>query len=170
MVTIYNNYCDWISDNEVMEFLVEDCGMDREDITDSDIYNERRLIEEAYWEDAEYELKKFFNNGNAWLLTGTLSLWDGNHRGGFIFSTFDEFVRCLNDCEYIKIVDDDGHLHVQCSHHDGTNYFEIKELTECGGDWYEANQYDYSDRELHDILWESNMYTKIPHFAERVYG
>ena len=171
MVTIYNNYYGWIDEDEIKQSLI-DCerAEDEDEITDDMIWQEMAFLEETYWDDVRYELEKFFENGNAWLLTGSLGLWSGRARGGFIFNTFDEFTSCLKDCWYIKITDDMGHLEVQCSHHDGTNYYEIKELTDEGCEWYDVNQYSKSDEELHTALWENNEWTKLPHFASRVYG
>lgn len=171
MVTIYNNYYGWIDEDEVRQNLIDCERVDSEDeVTDEMVWDEIADLEAMYWDDMVWELESFFEKGCAWLLTGTIGRWDGNYKGGFIFNTFDEFAKCLKDCDYVKITDDMGHFEIECSHHDGTNYFEVKELTEDGCEWYDVNQYSKSDEELHMWLWESNEWTKLPHFAKRVYG
>ena len=171
MVTIYNNYYGWIDEDEVRQNLIDCERVDSEDeITDEMIRDEIADLAAMYWDDMVWELEAFFEKGCAWLLTGTIGRWDGSYRGGFIFNTFDEFTRCLQDCESIKIVDNDGLLEVTCSHHDGTNHFEIKELTEDGCERYDDNKYDMFDEELHTELWNNDKYTKLPYFATKVYG
>ena len=58
---------------------------------------------------------------------------------------------------------------IKASHHDGTNYAELKELT-CKGSNYAADHRYDSDREVHEKLWNSNFYTRLPHYAHKVWG
>lgn len=55
------------------------------------------------------------------------------------------FYKAMTDCDYFRIYDENGHMYLTCSHHDGTNHFEIKIVTEKG-------------------------YTVLPRFAEKIYG
>lgn len=169
--TLYSNYYGWISEDEIKQELWECEYVDHiDEVTDDMIWDEMHLLEEMYWDDFSYELKHFFDKGNAWLLTGTLGLWDGSCKGGFIFKTFNEFCKCLKDCDYIEITDDKGHLKIKCSHHDGTNYFEIKHISDFGWEWYNNHCYDFYDEELHTKMWNNNFMTSLPHFARDVYG
>ena len=169
--TLYSNYYGWISEDEIKHYLWECEYVDHiDEVTDDMIYEEMYHLEEMYWDDFSYELKHFFDKGNAWLLTGTLGLWDGKCKGGFIFKTFDEFCKCLKDCGYIEITDNKGHLEIKCSHHDGTNHFEIKRISDFGWEWYNNHCYDFYDEELHTKMWNNNFMTSLPHFARDVYG
>ena len=148
--TLYSNYYGWIDEDDIKQELIDCERVENEDeITDEMIWDEMHFLEDIYWQDFRYELEKFFDKGNAWLLTGTLGLWDGKCNGGFIFNTFDEFTRCLKDCDYVEITDEKGHLFVTCSHHDGTNCFEIKRISDFGYEWYNNHCYDFYDEELH---------------------
>ena len=60
---------------------------------------------------------------------------------GIFDETFDEFCKCLKDCGYIEITDNKGHLEIKCSHHDGTNHFEIKRISDFGWEWYNNHCY-----------------------------
>lgn len=168
---LYSNYCGWIDEEEIKQELI-DCERVEceEEIIDEMIYNEMRFLEEMYWDDISYELKHFFDRGDAWLLTGNIDRWDGNYRGGYIFNTFEEFCECLEDCEYIEITDNKGHLEVKCSHHDGTNFYEVKRVSDFGCEWHDNHSWDMCEEELHTKMWNNNFMTSLPHFARDVYG
>ena len=169
--TLYSNYYGWIDEEDVKQELI-DCerAENEEDITDEMIWDEMHCLEEEYWDDFSYELKHFFEKSNAWLLTGSIGRWDGDCRGGYIFNTFEEFCRCFEDCDYIEITDDAGHLEVKCSHHDGTNFYEVKRVSDFGCDWYDNHYWDMNEEELHTKMWNNNFMTSLPHFARDVYG
>ena len=170
--TLYSNYYGWIDEEEIKQELI-DCERVEceEEITDEMIYNEMYELERMYWDDISYELKHFFDKGNAWLLTGSIGRWDGNYRGGYIFNTFEEFCECLKDCDYIEITDNKGHLEVKCSHHDGTNFYEVKRVSDFGYEWYNNHGcYIYDEEKVHTKMWNNNFMTGLPHFARDVYG
>lgn len=168
---LYSNYYGWIDEEEIKRELIDcECVENEDEITDEMIWEEMHFLEDIYWQDFEYELKKFFDEGTAWLLTGTLGLWNGTCNGGFIFNTFDEFTKCLQDCDYVEIYDEKGHLYVNGTHHDGTNCYEIKRVSDFGCEWYDNHSWDMYDEELHTKMWKSNFMTALPHFARDVYG
>ena len=170
--TLYSNYYGWIDEEDIKQTLI-DCERVEceEEITDDMIWNEMHFLEEMYWDDFSYELKNFFDKGNAWLLVGTLGLWDGKCKGGYIFNTYDEFLDCLKDCECWEVVDDKGHLYIKGSHHDGTNFYEVKRISDFGYEWYNNHGcYIYDEEKVHTKMWNNNFMTSLPHFARDVYG
>lgn len=71
-------------------------------------------------------LRKLFA-GETLIAVGHCGTWRGNLPAGKVSDDFDDmFDRMTRDCGYIKIWDENGHLFVECTHHDGTNRFEIK--------------------------------------------
>lgn len=169
--TLYSNYYGWIDDEDLRMSILDSERVDNEEeITDEMIWDEMHFLEEIYWDDIAYELKRFFEKGSAWLLVGTLGLWYGKCRGGYIFHTYDEFLKCLKDCDYWEVVDDKGHLYVNGSHHDGTNCYEIKRVSDFGYEWYDNHSWDMCEEELHTKMWNNNFMTSLPHFARDVYG
>lgn len=169
--TLYSNYYGWISEDEIRQYLWDCEYIDHlDEATDEMIYNEMYELERMYWDDISYELKHFFDKGNAWLLTGSIGRWDGNYRGGYIFNTFEEFCKCFEDCAYIEIVDNKGHLEIKCSHHDGTNFYEVKRVSDFGCEWYDNHSWYMYEEELHAKMWNNNFMTSLPHFARDVYG
>ena len=168
---LYSNYYGWISEDEIKRYLWDCEYIDHLDEATNDmIYDAMYELERMYWDDFSCELKGFFDKGDAWLLTGSIGRWDGNYRGGYIFNTFEEFCKCLKDCDYIEITDNKGHLEIKCSHHDGTNFYEIKRVSDFGYEWYDNHSWDMYEEELHTKMWNNNFMTALPHFARDVYG
>lgn len=130
------------------------------------------------WDDERTSLESFFDKPNTtWLLMGTLGLWNGNFAGGFTFEAFNEmFLKAAKDCDCWSLWDENGHFYLKCSHHDGTNMFEIRKVTEAGQELLENWEYsdsedplyNYSEQELHNRIWEQ--YSELPHYAHNVYG
>lgn len=132
--TIYNNYDLWETypDEDVKEWLIDN-GYEEDEITDNMIIEQRYFQDECDWEWAKENLEEFFRNGNKWILVGQVGRWDGIYRAGTIFDTFDDFFyKATDDCDYIHFYDENGHLYLTCSHHDGTCHYEIKEVTDKG--------------------------------------
>lgn len=123
--------CEWIDDDE--------------EITDDMLWSWRYEESETDWEAERENLDAFFQ-GKTVEFSGMVGVWHGTYgikpeRGEF-WQLFD---RALRDCDYWKIYDENGHLYLKCSHHDGTHNFEIKVVTDKG-------------------------YTVLPRFMEKHYG
>ena len=169
--TLYSNYYGWISEDEIRQYLWDCEYIDHlDEATDDMVYDTMYELERMYWDDISYELKHFFDKGDAWLLTGSIGRWDGNYRGGYIFNTFEEFCKCLKDCDYIEITDNKGHLEVKCSHHDGTNFYEVKRVSDFGCEYFGTHSWELSLEEVFTKMWNNNFMTSLPHFARDVYG
>lgn len=96
----------------------------------------------------------------------------GSGEGGMVIDTpmksFQDFISKIGkDCDYFKIGWDKvrGNLKVICTHHDGTNFYEVKELTESGArayqDWsYSSRFTDLSRRGITEKIWNSKTYSK----------
>ena len=172
---IYDNYYlyETYPDEEIIENLIEN-GIDKDDITDERIWDTRYFWDELDWDNAHYDLKDFFNNTNKkWIIMGTVGLWTGNHKAGIIFKDFDKmFYDATKDCDYIKFYDKNGHFYFECSHHDGTNYFEIKEITQKGVEYLERWEDNWDDKRSEEYVHTQifNRYSRLPNFVNKVYG
>ena len=132
-------------------------------------------MNDVYWEDEREILNRFFDGSKQYLIRGYMGRWDGTHAAGHVFDDFDEmFYQAARDCDYWKIWDENGHLYFKCSHHDGTNLFEIKRLTQKGADFLEKWENNFGDfrttKEAHGIIWNSNFFSGLPYYARAVYG
>ena len=165
---IFNNY-DQPSDEEIIAQLLDE-GHEREDIDDELIWNRRYLDEELNWDEAKYELTKFFE-GKTVGFFGSLGLWDGVHKGGMIGEFWNVYYKAIKHCDYIKIYDENGHLYLTCSHHDGTNHFEIKVLTDKGVQYNKNWEYSNDKRTKYDCHTQIfNRYSVLPRYAQTVYA
>lgn len=169
---IYNNYNLEEMYNDCREYLLEDHEPD--EITDEMIWNEIYFQDRCNWED-EHERLKGWICGYHFMIRGHVGRWNGRHAAGHVFKEFDEiFYKAVQDCDYWKIWDENGHLYLQCSHHDGTNIFEIKRITEKAVAMLDEWSYNIKDtrteQEMHDIIWNCNFFSGLPHFAHKVYG
>lgn len=174
---IFSNYYDSDREKATREFLLEEYGKDNgwetiDDIPDSEVFEEMNFIESEEWENVKSELENFFEDEEI-LVIGTVGRWNGTYSAGKVIS-YDELHKCWSDCYYVEIYDEDGHMHINASHHDGNNHFEVKILTEKGRDYYSRWNENWNDsrseQEIHTKLAESSRYTHIPHFAREVYG
>lgn len=171
---IYSNFYDeWCTEEDARMYLFETSAEEEgweteEDIPDDRVWDQICIQEEFGWDDEKVELKRFFDGGE-WILQGSLGLWNRRARGGFIFSSFDELSRAWDDCDYIRLYDENGHFFIDAAHHDGTNCYEAKRLTGKGKEYVENHMYD-SDEEVHDVVFNSNFFSALPHYAHKVYG
>lgn len=167
---IYSNYdLDEMYD-DARAFLEETA---EEEPTEAEIWNEIYFLSASYWDDEHEQLKKHLTG--PLLLMGSVGLWTGKHAAGDVFNDFDEaFSAATQECDYWKLWDENGHLYLKCSHHDGTNLFEIKRLTSRGSALLDNWNYNYDDprpeETIHSIIFSSNLFSALPHFAHIVYG
>lgn len=141
-----------------------------DDIPDSEVTRMVYDREEWDWDDFKAEFEHYIQNtGYGLLMVGDVGTWRGSVEGGCYVHKFGDLYKFWKDCDYIKVYDEGGHLYVKASHHDGNNYAELKELTAKGSDYANEHYWD-NDREVHKKLWNSNFYTRLPHYAHKVWG
>ena len=173
--TIYNNYSLWETypDSEVKEMLLES-GYEEDEITEDAMWKYRYTQDEFDWECEKERLVDFFiENGNKWMIFGEVGRCDGVYKAGTLFDTFDDFFYdAAKDCDYINFYDENGHLYLTCSHHDGTCHYEIKEVTDKGLQYLNNWEENWNDKRTEQYVHTQifNRYSRLPRFAERVYG
>lgn len=102
---------------------------------------------EAYWEwigdmirndiDDFFDNLKYSSSGKSpVVISGNLGLWYGRPRiENTICDDIESAIRkCWGGCDDIEVVLEDGVLHVNAMHHDGTNCFEVRPLTGRGAE------------------------------------
>ena len=167
--TIYNNYNLW---EDSKDDAIETLKANDITITDSAIWEEIYNQDEYDWIGIKDDLERFFNGESTWILQGTCECWDGNHKAGMIFEDFEEMLnKAAKDCDYIHLYDKNGHLYLKCSHHDGTNYYEIKKVTDRGveylANWKDNWDDNRTEQYVHNQIMER--YSVLPHFGHKVY-
>lgn len=168
--TIYDNYDLWECYAKDAKEYLKDGG--NANPTDTDIWDEIYFIDNMNWSQTEDELETFFSEGT-WIMQGAVGRWNGTYATGIIFTDITEaFNKATKDCDYIHIYDENGHLYLQCSHHDGTNLFEIKKLTNKGIEYLENWEQNWNDKRTEQYVHNQIMkrYSVLPHFVHEVYG
>ena len=169
---LYNNFDIDTYINEAREALAE---MDENDASENEIYNYAASLATDDGEIIIKELEKHFNRRGRVLAVGSIGTWRGTFDGAKIYNDFQSaFYGVFRDCDYIKIEDKRGRLFIEGAHHDGTNRAEFVTLNERGAAVFDKWSFDYSDdrteKEIHNILYSYNLFSKIPHFARDCYG
>lgn len=164
---LYEKYPDdvLIENARELEWIDED-----EEPTDTQLWEWRYWVDETNW-DAEKEMLEDFFNGKTVGFFGEVGLWHGTYKCGDIGEFWDLYYKAIEDCNYINIYDENGHMYLTCSHHDGTNHFEIKILNDDAEDYYDRWSYGTDNRKEYEVITQIyKRYSKIPRFAEKVYG
>ena len=162
-VTLYSNEFDSERFEAARQYLLEENG---EEPTDSEIFEELCVEDDFDWIDFETEFKKYFDTHN-FVVKASLGRWTGRYDSGKIVTNgWNGFCRIIQDYDNLKIIDNNGHLEVVGSHHDGTDYFEIKELTEKGDEYAYGYHYDKSEPENAQAVW-NNFRSRLPRLAAR---
>ena len=82
---------------------------------------------------AVYAYDNKCNDANGYVISGTLGLWDGRHDIALVIvdSLEKAIEKCVNNMDYIEIMYDDEkcEIVVRVSHHDGTNAFTIRAIS-----------------------------------------
>ena len=134
-----------------------------DDVPEKMILEEMSFLEESEWAYFRSKCKELLMNGDC-LLTGVCRRWNGPARGGKFIRNFHDLVSCIEHLDYLKIIDRNGHLIIEGSHHDGTDSYELKQLTRRGREY--ARHYDYArDEQLHTTIMNLNFYSKLPRLA-----
>lgn len=170
---IFSNY----DPDDYREDAIENCELNDIEPTENNIYAVIAELQESEWSNEKRLLKEIFAD-NSVIALGSTERWTGRRSGGQIYSSFDEFFSSFTkDCDYFHLWDENGHLYMECSHHDGTNCCEIKIVTSIGKNFYENWNYDYDRRlfkyshfEILEKIFNNSKYSQLPRFAHKAYG
>ena len=151
--------CEWIGEDEV------------DDISDEQLWAWRYREDEVDWDNEKYELTKFFE-GKTVGFFGSVGRWDGVYKAGKIGEFWDLFYKAIEDCAYIKLYDENGHMYLTCSHHDGTCHFEIKEITDEGREYFDRWEYSWGDKRSEQYVHGQihKRYSRLPNYMHKVCG
>lgn len=134
-----------------------------DDVPEKMILDEMAFLEQSEWEYFKSKCEELLSNGDC-ILTGTCGRWNGPARGGKFIRSFSDLMSCIGHLDYLKIIDRNGHLFINGCHHDGSDHYELKQLTQHGQAY--AQQYGYArDERLHSTIMNVNFYSKLPKLA-----
>lgn len=157
--TLYEQYVEENNENDVL--LIDEVVADNE--IEEYIYFQNGIS----FEDFQYDMKDFIEgSATAFIVVGRVGRWNGNFKIGGVIQTHADFCQTLRNADGIVVKDIRGHLYVESAHHDGVNYYEIKELTKKGYEYF-CNDDSHDNFKDCNSVFESNFFTKLPRYTNR---
>lgn len=170
-VVLFDNY-DVSARYEDMRRFLQNEYPGRE-ITDGEVWEHVSVEEEWAWNDMVDELEGKL--ASFVIVAGSVGRWSGTASGVIVYDSCGmpargqgsllRHILCEvgKDCEYFRVSVRGGSVHIQCTHHDGTNCFELRNLSERGynayADWYDNVRFtDLSEKKMLDRLFRSKRY------------
>lgn len=178
-------------------------------------YEEMQMMAEEAYERLEEELEglraylsddgeswlhsaKSPTHGNHLLARGGIGRWDGTRYGLTVFETIDDLLygrqTPFRDCEIDSIEEDaeNGSLFIHGSHHDGSVFIEIRQLSEAGEAVYgelgedesiidpvtlfdahtkrnERTFYPGQEGDMFRTMWDNREYCRRPDYMKRAF-
>lgn len=116
------------------------------------------------WHYFESAMKHEFRNAS-YILTGTCGSWMGPADCGAFILSFQDLMKGLRHLENMKFYERNGHFYIEGSHHDGSDFYEMRRLTNKGLQL--AEKYNYAtDRHLHQTIMKYNFFSALPRFSK----
>lgn len=176
---IYDSTCD-IQDYEgYLEGFLEETRISKSDYEttpqvwemdfDKYIYREK----ECEYNDEITNITYYENTHNkkTYVIKGFIGLWHGTYEGGKIIKGMKNvIIKCHGGEEYFKFYMDGKIMKFMVSHHDGTNNFYIKELTERGEKFYETHKEELNDKEMVEKLYNDRHLSRHVTIWHDMYG
>ena len=149
---------------ELFERFAEEYDWDFiEDVPVDMIHDEMNFHEELDYQYFKEKFTQLLNRGRC-LLVGTCGRGNGPAKGGKFIHSFGDLLSVIQHLDYLKITDVDGHLYINGYHHDGSDSYEIKQLTRKGSQYADSNYFAHS-RKLHETIMQNNFFSKLPRLA-----
>ena len=155
--------------NEAKEYFFEANGYKTEDEYELQEFINEMNSEYLYDEQANIEFYEKSHGEKYYIVLADLGLWNGRFDGGKVIQgLWNAISECFED--YNEIYQEDQLLRVKAIHHDGTNYFTIRELTPRGLEYYRNNDGVKSDRHVHERLFYESHYSNHVKMFNELYG
>lgn len=97
------------------------------------INNEERIDDEFkhyLFNTLEFEAEEFVNNfkGENLIIVGSYGRWDGRFDVCKPINNGEELINFLGQWDFYKLYEEDNKVKINCSDHDGSSYFELKQI------------------------------------------
>jgi len=159
----------YMYDNEVINDLAHsyieanDIDTDIDNLDDCLMYQYASETNQLDFEDFEIVLKDYLENHKL-IAFADLGLWNGRYARYKFIDNINDFYSLLED--YNKIYSENGKLYINAIHHDSTNYFELRELTDKGIEMRDNDFYGNYTYKTYD----TNFCTKKVCLAEKYFN
>ena len=165
VITLFNNYNGYDFADE--KAALEECNPGIT-ITDEMVWDSIRDTEDEDYSMCKHYLKDVFGDSRV-IVNGTAGTWHGRHEAAKMFIDIESaLAACVRDCDYFKVEQlSNREINVTSTHHDGTNYFSIKIVTEKGGRLFDNWDYgvhtklaDLNEWQILEKIWNDSHYSK----------
>ena len=145
-ITLYNNYPDTTYFEEKRKDLYNKYAEiqfydDENDVPYHFIKSEIDYENEVNYNNFIYQIQEIFKT-TAFAIYGTCTTILGCCSGYTIIANFEEFERLINNCQNIKITLEENKIVIQCKHNQGTNFYNLRQLTQFGYDLANKNNFN----------------------------
>ena len=86
-----------------------------------------------------------------------------------IANDFNELKVLWQDCDYVKVYDNEGELHIESGRGNTVNRFELRLLNDNAADYIQMTENE-PELKVHQALFLDDNFTRKPMLAQRVYG
>lgn len=100
------------------------------------------------------------------IIFGDANYWNRTRQAYKIVEDEHSFAQYLCYADDVLITEERGHCYLTLFHHDATDYFEVKLLTEKGREFFNRTYYYIDSRTLCERLVKSRVFSKLPHFGK----
>lgn len=159
--------------DEFREYLFDACAEDNDwqtknDVPDSLIWETIYCHLENEYNDFTKELDRYLSSG-VFIMQGFCGRWNGPVDCGQFIRNYNDIRSGIEHLDYIKFYEQNGHFYIEGSHHDGSDKYELKQLTDKGIALAERHWFAH-DRALHNKIMQNSNYSKLPRIARAIYG
>ncbi len=155
---------------EIAKEYEEEMG---EVLTDDELNEYINSIQNDNWNFMMEEIKYYEQTfgEKTYIIKAKIGTWQGIFDGGKVITGMRNVIaKCCSDCDFITLCYKNNQFKIIGHHHDGTNTFTIRELTDEGCDYFDRNNYSQTDREMHDHLFKSHRWSKMVSIFPKIYG
>ncbi len=145
---IYDDYYSEEQETRARESLFDNRAEEEgwesiEDVPENLIDDEIRFLADLDARDLNAELDRFFKEYEKFVISGEVGRWNGRHSGADVIVNANDLWKYFKDCENFKFYEDEnGDLRIECSHHDGTNFFVVRPISSRGYEELERMEVD----------------------------
>lgn len=161
---LYDNMREFLFD----AYAQENAWQTKNDIPEDYVWENVYSHLDDEYTDFTTELDRYLSCG-VFIIQGVCGKWNGSVDCGRFVRNYEDIRSGIEHLDYIKFYDKCGHFYIEGSHHDGSDKYELKQLTDKGIALAERNWFAHS-RELHNKLMQNSSYSKLPYIARTIYG
>ena len=138
------------------------------EVPDGLAYQFARDNKDFDFEELRDDLARYIKQ-NDLIVFGTCGRWDGRVSAGAFVRDIADLWKGLRHCDYLEVYEEDGHFYIKGVHHDWTDLYEVKRLTQKGVDLAYSHGWDH-DQDLHNTIAKCNLYSGLPYFGRFCWG